>query len=74
MQLEAEQKKFQLGTSQLRFVLQEQQNVTAAQTSQVQALVNYAKSLVDYDRAVGRTLRKNNIEIEKQLQLTDAVE
>jgi outer membrane protein TolC len=71
MQLEAEQKKFQLGTSQLRFVLQEQQNVTAAQTSQIQALVNYAKSVVDYDRAVGRTLRKNNIEIDKQLQISD---
>jgi len=72
MQLEAEQKKFQLGTSQLRFVLQEQQNVTLAQTSQVQALVNYARSLVDYDRAVGRTLRKNNIEIDGQLQIAGA--
>ncbi len=71
MQLEAEQKKFQLGTSQLRFVLQEQRNVTQAQTTQIQALVNYAKSLVDYDRAVGRTLRKNNIEIEKQLQVAE---
>ena len=70
MQLEAEQKKFQLGISQLRFVLDEQQSVTAAQTSQVQALVNYAKALVEYDRAVGRTLRKNNVEIEKQLQVT----
>ena len=70
-QLEAEQKKFQLGTSQLRFVLQEQQSVTAAQTSQIQSLVNYAKSLVDYDRAVGRTLRKHGIEIDKQLQVTD---
>ena len=69
-QLEAEQKKFQLGTSQLRFVLEEQQRVTAAQTSQIQALVNYAKSLVAYDRAVGRTLRKNNVEIDKQMQVT----
>jgi len=32
--------------------------------------VNYAKALVEYDRAVGRTLRKNNVEIEKQLQVT----
>jgi outer membrane protein TolC len=71
MQLDAEQKKFQLGISQLRFVLQEQQNVTAAQTSQVQALINYAKALVDYDRAVGRTLRKNNVEIDKQLQVIE---
>jgi len=69
MQLEAEQKKFQLGVSQLRFVLQEQRNVTQTQTTQMQALVNYAKSLVEYDRAVGRTLRKNNIEIDKQLRV-----
>ncbi|PYS01695.1 MAG: hypothetical protein DMG12_15030, partial [Acidobacteria bacterium] len=55
--------------SQIRFVLQEQRNVTAAQTTQIQALVNYAKALVDYDKAVGRTLRKNNIEIEKQMQI-----
>jgi outer membrane protein TolC len=72
MQFEAEQKKFQLGTSQLRFVLQEQQNVTAAQTSQIQALVNYARSLVEYDRAVGRTLRKHNIEIDKQLEVAQS--
>jgi outer membrane protein TolC len=71
MQLNAEQRKFQLGISQLRFVLEEQQTVTLAQTNQIQALVNYAKALVDYDRAVGRTLRKNNIEIDKQLQITD---
>jgi outer membrane protein len=74
MQLEAEQKKFQLGTSQLRFVLQEQRNVTDAQTVRTSALVNYAKSLVDYDRAVGRTLRKNNIEIEKQMQVATLVQ
>ncbi|HEY2380045.1 MAG TPA: TolC family protein [Terriglobia bacterium] len=65
LQLEAEQKKFQLGISQLRFVLEEQRNVTDAETTHIQALVNYSKALVDYDRAVGRTLRKNNIEIEK---------
>lgn len=65
MQSEAEQKKFRLGISQLRFVLEEQRNVTDAETTQIQALVNYSKSLVDYDRAVGRTLRKNNIEIDK---------
>jgi len=74
MQLEAEQKKFQLGTSQLRFVLQEQRNVTDAQTVRTSALVNYAKSVVDYDRAVGRTLRKNNVEIEKQLQVATLVQ
>jgi outer membrane protein TolC len=65
VELDAEQKKFQLGISQLRFVLQEQRNVTDAETTQLLALVSYSKSLVDYDRAVGRTLRKNNVEIDK---------
>jgi len=69
MQSEAEQKKFQLGNSQLRFVLQEQRNVTDAQTARNLALVSYAKALVTYDKAIGRTLRKNNVEIEKQLQV-----
>jgi len=29
--------------------------------------VDYAKALVEYDKKVGRTLQKNNIEIDKQL-------
>jgi outer membrane protein len=68
-QLVAEQKKFELGSGQIRFVLQEQQNVTAAQTSEIAALVNYTKALVDFDRAIGRTLRRNNIEIDKDLKI-----
>jgi outer membrane protein len=72
LQFEAEQKKFQLGISQLRFVLQEQRNVTDAETTQIQALVYYAKALVDYDKAVGRTLRKNNVDIEKVAETPDS--
>jgi len=68
-QLEAEQKKFELGSGQIRFVLQEQQNLTAAQTSEIQSLVNYTKALVEFDRAIGRTLRRNNIEIDKDLKI-----
>jgi outer membrane protein len=65
--LEAEQKKFDLGASTIRFVLEEQRNVAQAQTDELQSLVNYTKSLVDFDRSVGMTLKKNNIEIEKTL-------
>ena len=65
--LEAEQKKFDLGASTIRFVLEEQRNVAQAETNEIQALVNYAKALVDMDRAMGMTLKKNNIEIEKTL-------
>ncbi len=65
--LEAEQKKFDLGASTIRFVLEEQRNVAQAQTDELQSLVNYTKSLADFDRATGMTLKKNNIEIEKTL-------
>ena len=65
--LEAEQKKFDLGASTIRFVLEEQRNVAQAQTDELQSLVNYTKALVDVDRATGMTLKKNNIEIEKTL-------
>ena len=63
--LDAEQKKFELGVSTLFFVLQQQTNLAAAETNEIQALVNYAKALVTLDRATGQTLTHNNIEIEK---------
>ncbi|HYR44717.1 MAG TPA: TolC family protein [Terriglobia bacterium] len=65
--LDAEQKKFDLGASTIRFVLQEQTNVAQSQTDELQAVVNYTKSLVDLNHAMGMTLKKNNIEIEKSL-------
>jgi outer membrane protein TolC len=67
--LDAEQKKFDLGASTIRFVLEEQRNVAQAQTDELQSLVNYTKSLVDFDRAIGMTLKKNNVEIDKTLNL-----
>jgi outer membrane protein TolC len=59
--LAAEQKKFDLGASTIRFVLEEQRNVAQTQTDELQSLVNYTKSLIDLDRAMGMTLKKNNI-------------
>lgn len=67
--LDAEQKKFDLGASTIRFVLEEQRNVTQSQTNEIASLVNYTKALVDLDRAMGMILRNNNIEIEKTLAL-----
>jgi outer membrane protein TolC len=65
--LEAEQAKFGLGTSTLRFVLEEQRNVAQAESNELQAEVNFTKSLVDLDKAMGLTLAKNNIELQKTL-------
>ena len=65
--LDAEQKKFELGTSTVRFVLEEQRNVAQAETNEIQALVNYTKAVVAFDRAIGNNLARNNIELDKQL-------
>jgi outer membrane protein TolC len=67
--LEAEQKKFDLGASVIRYVLEEQRNLIQAQTSEILAMVNYAKSIVDYERATGQTLKKNSIDLDKELSL-----
>lgn len=63
--LQFEQRKYDLGASTIRFVLEEQRNVTQAETDVVAALSNYAKAMVDYDRAIGVTLKKNNIVLDK---------
>jgi outer membrane protein len=63
--LDAEQKKFELGVSTIRFVLDEQRNVAAAQETELQSTINYTKALVQFDKAIGRTLKRNNIEIEQ---------
>jgi outer membrane protein TolC len=65
--MEAEQAKFGLGTSTLRFVLEEQRNVAQAESNELQSMVNFTKSLVDLDKSMGLTLTKNNIEIQKAL-------
>ncbi len=66
--MEAEQTKFGLGTSTLRFVLEEQRNVAQAESNELQTVVNFTKGLVDLDKAMGLTLSKNNIEIDKTLR------
>jgi outer membrane protein TolC len=64
-QYEAEQRRFEVGASTVRFVLEEQRNLEQMQTNENAALVNYRKSLADYDRALGVTLQRNNVSIDK---------
>jgi outer membrane protein TolC len=70
--LDAEQRKFELGASTVRFVLEEQRNLAQAETNEIEALVNYTKALVSYDRTIGNTLKRNSIQLDRQLpkQLT----
>ena len=65
--LEAEQAKFDLGTSILQFVLNDQNLLLQARTNEIQTLINFTKSLVDLDRSMGMTLKKNNIELDRTL-------
>jgi outer membrane protein len=67
LELAGEQKKFELGVSTTRIVLEEQRNLAQAQTNEIQALVNYMKALVDFDHATGMVLKRNNVEIQKAL-------
>jgi outer membrane protein TolC len=53
--LDAEQKKFKLGTSTIRFVLEEQRNVAVAQSNELQALVDFTKAKNNLEKAMGKT-------------------
>jgi len=65
--LEAEQKNFQLGTSTIRFVLEEQRNLAVAQSNELQSLVDFTKAKDSLDKAMGRTLEVNNVRINEAL-------
>jgi len=65
--LDAEQKKFQLGTSTIRFVLEEQRNLAVLQSNEIRALVDFTKSKSTLDQAMGKTLVAHNIKIEDAL-------
>lgn len=69
----AEQTKFELGTSTVRFVLEEQRNMAQSETNYIQALVNYTKAMVAYDRAVGNTLTSNRIQFDTQIPRQPAI-
>jgi outer membrane protein len=71
--LDAEQQKFELGVSTIRFVLDEQRNVAAAQETELQSTIDYTKALVQFDKSIGRTLRRNGIEIEQGQPRTTGV-
>jgi len=62
--LDAEQKKYQLGTSTPFLVIQAQRDLANAQQSVVQALTAYALARVQLDQAVGVTLETNHVEID----------
>lgn len=62
--LDAEQKKYQFGTSTTTAVLQNQSALATAESTLMSAMAAYEKSRIELDRAVGVTLDKAGISID----------
>jgi outer membrane protein len=60
-QLEAEQSKFEVGMSTNFNVIQSQRDLATAQNNELQAILNYRKSLVELERLQQTTLQNLNI-------------
>ena len=62
-QLSAENDKFAVGMSTNYFVITAQNQLATAQNNELQAILNYRKSLVDFDRLQQTTLQNLNITV-----------
>jgi outer membrane protein len=63
--LDAEQKKFQFGTSSIPLVVQAQRDLNNDQSAEIQSMANYTHAKVAFDDAMGRTLEENGISMEE---------
>jgi outer membrane protein TolC len=59
--LRAEQKKYQFGASTSYLVFQQETNLAAAEENLLAAKIAYAKSRVNFDQVMSRTLERNGI-------------
>jgi len=63
-QLAGEQRLYEVGRSTTFLLLQRQNELTAARTTELQAQTDYNKALADLQRATGATLRVNNVVVD----------
>ncbi|HEY4580234.1 MAG TPA: TolC family protein [Candidatus Acidoferrales bacterium] len=61
--LAAEQTRFQLGASTIFLVVQAQRDLSTAASAEVRAQVNLVQARANFERAMGRTLEVNRIDI-----------
>lgn len=61
--LDAEQQKFQVGMSTNYFVVQAQRDLADAQNSELRAVLNYRKALVELERLQQTTLNSSNVTV-----------
>ncbi len=61
--LEAEQSKFEVGMSTNYFVVQAQRDMNESRNSELRAVLNYRKALVEFERLQQTTLQSSNITV-----------
>ena len=66
--LDAEQKKYQLGSSTSYQVVLRSRDLTSAQGTALRAQANLQEALVNFNQAMGRTLEVNNIQVSDALK------
>jgi outer membrane protein TolC len=65
---DSEQRKYELGTEQIYFVLEAQTELAQAEVALVQAQVSYQMALVSVDHATGTLLERHQVEIDNALR------
>jgi outer membrane protein len=65
--LDADRKKYTLGASTVFQVVQDQQNLAAAQSTEQQSLANYSHARISFDQAMGTTLEVNHVSIDEAM-------
>lgn len=61
--MKAEEKKFEVGLSTSFKVLEFQKDLAEEQSKEIQAIIDYNKSIINLYRVTGTTIEKNNLEI-----------
>lgn len=65
--LRGDQRRFVLGATTPLQVVQDQRDVAAAQSAEVQAMANYTHARITLDQVLGRTLEVNGISVEEAM-------
>lgn len=63
--LQAEQRRYQSGVSDVNLVIQAERDLATDQSAEVQAMANYTHAKIAFDQAVGQTLESNGISMEE---------
>jgi outer membrane protein TolC len=66
--LEAEQARYELGSSTSFFVIQAQRDLAQARSTEIAALTAYNKARTELERSTGETIAANNIVLEEAIR------